>query len=118
MKKHDQIISLIWKQITPYLKWTHKFGIEVPKTVKEAFDLDHKNGNTFWASANTKEMKEVCIAFKSFLTAMLHLLGIRRSHVTWCFTSRWKTFRKKAQLIAGGLTYALVVEWIRGWNIN
>jgi hypothetical protein len=31
------------------LKSTHKFGIEVPKTVKEALELDRKNENTFWA---------------------------------------------------------------------
>jgi hypothetical protein len=35
----------------------------VPKTVKEALALDHKNGNTIWADAIAKEMKEVCIAF-------------------------------------------------------
>jgi hypothetical protein len=49
---------------TCYLKWTHKFGIKVPKTIKEAFDLNRKNGNTFWANAIAKEMKEVRIAFK------------------------------------------------------
>jgi hypothetical protein len=36
----------------------------VPKTVEEPFDLDCKNGNTFWANVIAKEMKEVCIAFK------------------------------------------------------
>ena len=49
LKKRDRIISLVWKQTTCYLKRTHKFGIEVPKTVKEALKLDRKNGNTFWA---------------------------------------------------------------------
>jgi hypothetical protein len=46
LKKHDPIISLVHKLTTRYLKRTHKFGIEVPKTVKEALDLDRKNGNT------------------------------------------------------------------------
>ncbi len=65
-KKHDWIISLICKRTTRYLRWTHKFGIEVPKTIKEAKEalaLDRKNGNTFWADAIAKEMKEVQIAF-------------------------------------------------------
>ncbi len=35
----------------------------MPKTVKEALALDHKNGNTLWADAIEKEMKEVPIAF-------------------------------------------------------
>jgi hypothetical protein len=33
LKKHDRIISLVRKRTTRYLKRTHKFGIEVPKTV-------------------------------------------------------------------------------------
>jgi hypothetical protein len=63
LKKQDQMISMVRMHITRYLKRTHKFGIDVPKTVKEAFELDCKNGNTFWADAIAKEMKEVCIAF-------------------------------------------------------
>jgi hypothetical protein len=63
LKKHDQIISLVRKRTTRYLKRTHKFGIEVPKTVQEALALGHKNGNILWAHAITKEMKDVCIAF-------------------------------------------------------
>ncbi len=64
LKKRDQIISLVRKWTTTrYLKRTHKFGIEVPTTVKEALALDRKNGNTFWADAIAKEMREVRIAF-------------------------------------------------------
>ncbi len=64
LKKCDQIISLVRKRTTRYLKRTHKFGIEVSKTVTEALALDRKNGNTLWADAIAKEMKEVPIAFK------------------------------------------------------
>ncbi len=63
LKKRDQIISLVCKRTTRYLKRTHKFGIEVPRTVKIALALDRKNGSTLWADAITKEMKEVHIAF-------------------------------------------------------
>jgi hypothetical protein len=63
LKKRDQIISLVCKRTTRYLKRTHKFGIEVPKTVKETLALDRKTSNTLWADAIAKEMKEVCIAF-------------------------------------------------------
>ena len=35
----------------------------MPKTVKEALALDRRNGNTLWADAIAKEMKEVCIAY-------------------------------------------------------
>ncbi len=63
LKKRDQIISLVCKWTTHYLKRTHKFGIEIPKTVKEALALDRKNGNTLWVDAITKEMRKVRIAF-------------------------------------------------------
>jgi hypothetical protein len=45
-------------------KCSHKYGIKVPRSVKEALDFDHRNGNTFWADALTKEMGNVCIAFE------------------------------------------------------
>jgi hypothetical protein len=55
------------KQNPCFLKQTHKLGIKLPKTVKVALELDKKNGNTFWADAIAKEMKDVCVAFKSLL---------------------------------------------------
>jgi hypothetical protein len=44
----------------------------VPKTVKEALDLDRKNGNTLWGDAIAKEMKEVHIAYNT----LSYLMGI------------------------------------------
>ena len=43
---------------------SHKFGIELPKTVEQALALDAKNGNTLWADAISKEMENVRVAFK------------------------------------------------------
>jgi hypothetical protein len=64
LKKRDRIISLVKRRNTRYLKRTHKFGIEVPKTVPEALALDKKNGNTLWADAIAKELKNVRVAYK------------------------------------------------------
>ena len=63
LKKRDSIIYLVKKQQTGYLKKTHKFGIEMPKTVKEAAKLDAKNGDTKCMDAISKEMKNVRVAF-------------------------------------------------------
>ena len=49
LKKREGIISLVKQRDAQYLKRTHKFGIEVPKSVKDTYDLDKKNDNTFWA---------------------------------------------------------------------
>jgi hypothetical protein len=59
LKKREQIISLVKRRQTRYLKRTHKFGIELPKTVQEALALDKKNGNTLWADAISKEIKNI-----------------------------------------------------------
>ena len=45
------------------MKKTPKFGIEMPKTVKEAAKLDAKNGDTECMDAIVKEMKNVRVAF-------------------------------------------------------
>ena len=36
-----------------------KFGIIVPSTVDEAYQLDAENGNTYWAESIKKEMDSV-----------------------------------------------------------
>ncbi len=78
LRKRDRIISLVRKRNPCYLKRTHKFGIELPKTVKEALALDKKNGNTFWADAIAKEMKDVCVAFKILLDGQSAPIGYQK----------------------------------------
>lgn len=41
-----------------------KYGIRVPRTLKEARQLDRINGNNCWEAAYEKEMKNVGIAFR------------------------------------------------------
>ena len=64
LKKRDRIVASIRKWQTRYLKKSHKFGIELPKTVEQALALDAKNGNTLWADAISKEMENVRVAFE------------------------------------------------------
>jgi len=59
-EERDQIIAAVNRR---YHKQTHKFGIEVPKTVKHAFEIDKENGNTFWQDAINQEMKNIRVAF-------------------------------------------------------
>ena len=51
------------KRQTRYLKKTHKFGVEIPKTVKKAAELDAKNEDTKCMDAILKEMTNVRVAF-------------------------------------------------------
>eukprot|EP00957_Ditylum_brightwellii_P059369 4507227-Ditylum_brightwellii.AAC.1 len=58
------MIALTKKRNACYLERTHKFGIELPKTAKEALALDKKNDNIYWIDVITKEMKNVRPVFK------------------------------------------------------
>ena len=62
-KERDQIIFMLRKHSTWYLKKTHKFGIELPKMLNEAYANDEKNENALWQYAIQKELENVNIAF-------------------------------------------------------
>ena len=112
------MISLVRKLTTRYLKRTHKFGIEVPKTVKEALALDCKNGNTLWVDAIAKEMKEVCIAFNILPDGHPAPIGYQKIPCHIILDMKMEDFRQKVRLVAGGhqaeapvtITYASVVS--------
>ncbi|GFH50498.1 hypothetical protein CTEN210_06974 [Chaetoceros tenuissimus] len=59
--KRDRIIS---KVKSKYWRTTHKFGIRIPKTVREAYEIDRLRGTNFWTKAIEKKMSNVCIAFE------------------------------------------------------
>ena len=102
LKKRDRIISLVRKQNPRYLKRTHKFGIKLPKTVKEAFELDKKNGNTLWAEAIAKEMRDVHVAFKILPSGQHAPVGYQRIPCHMILTSKWKTLDVKPDLLLVG----------------
>jgi hypothetical protein len=118
LKKCDRIISLVHKRTTRYLKRTHKFGIEVPKTVTEAFALDRKNGNTLWADTIAKEMKAVSIAFNILTDGHSAPIGYQKIPFHMIFDVKMEDFRQKARLVTGGhwtkapatIAYASVVS--------
>ena len=61
LKRRDAYIG---KVKTRYWKRTHKYGIELPKSVKDALAIDAETGTTFWRDAIAKEMKNVSPAFE------------------------------------------------------
>ena len=48
LKKHDQMIAKVRLR---YWKRTHKFGVLIPKSVKEALLLDEETGTDLWQKA-------------------------------------------------------------------
>jgi len=118
LKKRERIISLVKKRQTRYLKRTHKFGIAIPKIVDKALELDKINGNTLWADAIAKEMKNVRVAFKILPDGERAPNGYQRIHCHMVFDVKMENFQRKARLVAGGhqtnapdtMTYASVVS--------
>ena len=60
LRKRDQIIA---KVKAKYWRATHKFGVQVPKSIDKALKIDHKAGTTFWKKSIEKEMANVRVAF-------------------------------------------------------
>ena len=59
LRKRDVIVSAVKVRRT-----SHKYGIEVPRTLEEALALDEKNSNKYWSDAVGKEMGNIMVAFE------------------------------------------------------
>jgi len=114
-RRRDRIIAAIAKR---YLKTTHKFGFEIPKTVERALEIDRENGNHLWRDAIAKEMEAVRVAFQILLDGKEPPPGYQFMRCHMIFTIKLEGFRRKARLVAGGhmteqpavMTYASVVS--------
>ena len=102
LRKKDRIISAVKQSNARYIKRTHNFGIEVPKTVEEAIALDENNGDTLWKKSNAKEMKNVREAFKIFAEGGNPLPGYHKIRCHMIFHINIKDFRRKTRLVSGG----------------
>ena len=116
LKRRDRIIAAVNKR---YHKRTHKFGFEIPKTVKRALEIDKENGNTLWHDAIAKEMKNVRVAFEPLEDGKDVPIGHKFMQCHIVFDVKMEAnFRRKARLVAGGhmvldpavLTYSSVVS--------
>jgi hypothetical protein len=115
LKIRARIISAVNKR---YLKRTHKFGIEVPKSVKDAMRLDAENGNTLWMDAVALEIASVGVSFKHLDDGEEVPVGYQYIDCHMIFDVKLDGFRLKARMVAGGhmteapavMTYSSVVS--------
>ena len=82
---------------------THKFGIKVPKTVKEAVALDKENGNDLWCKAIQKEMSAVKEASKILDDDERPPIGSQYLKCPMVFSIKMKDFSRKACLVTGAI---------------
>ena len=45
-------------------KKTHKHGVELPRSVKHVYQLDKRNGKSYWRDGIKKDMKNLLTAFE------------------------------------------------------
>jgi Reverse transcriptase (RNA-dependent DNA polymerase) len=97
LRKRDRFVC---KVKTRYWKRTHKYGIEMPKSVKQALAIDARTGTSFWREAIAKEMKNVKPAF-SFRDDDRVPNGYKKIDCHMVFDIKVDLTRK-ARLVAGG----------------
>ena len=96
---------------------THKFGIEIPKSVQQAIAVDKKNGDTYWQDAIKKEMVNIGIAFEILEESQPTPVGWSKVTGHMIFDVKMDFTRKARWVLDGhktpsveGSTYAGVVS--------
>ena len=74
----------------------------MPKTVKEAAELDINNGNTKWMDAIAKEMTNVRVAFDILKDGDRGPIGHKQINFHLIFDVKTDDFRRKARLVSEG----------------
>lgn len=109
----------IGKVKSKYWERTHKYGIRIPKSVKEAIEIDKENGDTLWRDAIQMEMKNNRVAFEKYAGDVSKLIGYKKITAHLIFDVKLgENFRRKARFVADGhkteapaaLTYSTVVS--------
>ena len=115
---------IIGKVKSKYWRSTHKFGIEIPKSVSEAYKIF--SGSNHWTRAIEKELRNVRVAFEKIdgVTEQQMRTGKVRPGYSYCSTHMIfdikmdGSFTRKARLVADGhktkppmsMTYSSVVS--------
>ena len=90
LRKRNMIIASINSRVR---KASHKYGFEVPKSVKDAYRIDRDNGDTYWSDALKKEMRLMQTLILMVCCFLLLWARRERSGGLW---------KQKNQGIAGG----------------
>jgi len=97
LRRRDRIIKKVKSR---YWAKTHKFGIELPKSVKHALEIDARTGTDFWRKAIEKEMRNVMMAFE-FRDDNIVPIGYKLIECHMIFDVKM-CLTRKARLVAGG----------------
>ena len=77
IKKKQVILSKVKACIC---KTTHKYGVEIPTSVKQVFELNKNNSNTLWCDVLSKEMINVEVSFEVLKQGRSSPFGWKKVH--------------------------------------
>jgi hypothetical protein len=98
LKRRERIVKAMKSR---YVKKTHKYGIRLPKTTEEAYQIDHKTNTDYWHQAIMKEMKNNMVAFKFLEDGETIPVGSKWIPFHMIFDVKLDLTRK-AHFVAGG----------------
>ena len=98
LRRMHRIIAAVNSRVR---KTSHKYGLEIPTSVRDAFRIDKLNGDTFWADALKKEMTNVGIAFKILENDERLPVGYKKSSGHLIFDVKMD-FTRKARWVKDG----------------
>ena len=115
LRKRKRILAAVQSR---YHKRTHKFGFEIPKTMRQALEINKECGNTLWQDAIAKEMANVKVAFKVLPDGAKEPIGHQYMDCHLIYEIKLDGFHRKARLVARGhmtkapavMMYASVVQ--------
>jgi hypothetical protein len=114
LRRRERLISKIK---TRYLRREEKFGILLPKSVREALQFDKEDGKTYWTEAIKKEMAVILPAVRILDEGKNPPVGYQVIPCHMIFDVK-SDFTRKARFVGGGhvtdppstQTYASVVS--------
>jgi Reverse transcriptase (RNA-dependent DNA polymerase) len=116
LAQRERIVAAAKKNKKKYWQTTHKFGFRLPKSVKEAFEIDREEGNSLWRDAIEKEMRNVRPAFRRWVRnqtgtgtveearSNCYLVGLQEIKCHKVFDIKVENLVRKARFVAGGHT--------------
>ena len=93
---------------------THKYGIEVSRSVRQAFEIDERDGTTIWKDAIQKEMKNVGVAFQILETDEKVPVGYAKASGHLIFDVKMDFTRKARYVLDGHKTAAADISTYAG----
>ena len=98
LRKKARIIAAVKSRVK---RKTHKYGIEIPQSVEDAFRIDRENGNNMWQQALALEMNSIGVAISFIRDGAVTPPGLTKTSGHVIFDVKMD-FRRKARWVLDG----------------